>query len=207
VLQILGRSTSINVRKVLWLCAELDIPYEQEAWGSGFRSTKEPEFLALNPNALVPVIRDGDFVLWESNTICRYLAAREGRADLLPATPRERAQVEQWMDWQATGLNDAWRYAFMALVRKSPAHDDPRMVEASAASWNRSMRILEQQLARTDAYVVGQTFTLADIVLGLSTHRWFMTPIARPSMPAVEAYYARLSQRPAFMQHGRNGVP
>jgi glutathione S-transferase len=207
VLQILGRSSSINVRKVLWLCAELDLACEQEAWGAGDRSTKEPEFLALNPNGLVPVIRDGDFVLWESNTICRYLAAREGRTDLLPGTPRERAQIEQWMDWQATELNDAWRYAFMALVRKSPAHGDPRQVEASAAAWNRNMKILDDQLARTDAYVVGPAFTLADIVLGLSTHRWFMTPIERASLPAVEAYYERLSQRPPFMLHGRNGVP
>ena len=207
MLQILGRSTSINVRKVLWLCAELDLPYEQEAWGAGYRSTKEPEFLALNPNGLVPVIRDGDFVLWESNTICRYLAAREGRTDLLPGTPRERARVEQWMDWQATELNDAWRYAFMSLVRKSPAHDDPRQVEASAATWNRNMKILDEQLGRTNAYVVGPTFTLADIVLGLSTHRWFMTPIERASLPAVEAYYERLSKRPPFMLHGRNGVP
>jgi glutathione S-transferase len=207
VLQILGRSTSINVRKVLWLCAELDLPYEQEAWGAGYRPTKEPEFLALNPNGLVPVIRDRDFVLWESNTICRYLAAREGRTDLLPGTPGERAQVEQWMDWQATELNDAWRYAFMALVRKSPSHNDPRQVEASAAAWNRNMKILDDQLAHTNAYVVGRTFTLADIVLGLSTHRWFMTPIDRASLPAVEAYYERLSERPPFMLHGRNGVP
>ncbi|MGE5169426.1 MAG: glutathione S-transferase family protein [Rudaea sp.] len=207
MLQILGRSTSINVRKVLWLCGELDLRCEQEAWGSGFRSTKEPEFLALNPNGLVPVIRDGDFVLWESNTICRYLAARERRVDLLPVTPRERAGVEQWMDWQATELNDAWRYAFMALVRKSPAHDDPRRVESSVAAWNRNMEILDRQLARADAYVVGEAFTLADVVLGLSTHRWFMTPIERPRLAAVEAYYERLSQRPAFRLHGRNGVP
>jgi glutathione S-transferase len=207
MLRILGRSTSINVRKVLWLCSELELPYEQEAWGSGFRSARVPEFLALNPNGLVPVVRDGDFVLWESNTICRYLAAREGRTDLLPAAPRDRARVEQWMDWQATELNDAWRYAFMALVRKSPAHDDPRMVESSVAAWNRNMGILDRQLAHADAYVVGATFTLADIVLGLSTHRWFMTPIERASLPAVEAYYERLSQRPPFRLHGRNGVP
>jgi glutathione S-transferase len=207
MLRILGRSSSINVRKVLWLCAELDLSYEQEAWGTGFRSTKEPEFLALNPNALVPVIRDGDFVLWESNTICRYLAAREGRTDLLPAAPRARAHVEQWMDWQATALNDAWRYAVMALVRRSPTHDDPRMVESSVVAWNRDMEILDRQLARADAYVMGETFTLADIVLGLSTHRWFATPIERCSLPAVEAYYERLSERPGFRLHGRNGVP
>ena len=207
MLKILGRSTSINVRKVLWTCAELDLPYEQEAWGSGFRSTTTPEFLALNPNGLVPVIRDGDFVLWESNAICRYLAARERRHDLLPAEPAPRALVEQWMDWQATELNDAWRYAFMGLVRKSPAHADPAAIAASVVRWNRQMGILDARLAKTGAYVAGDTFTLADVGVGLSTHRWFMTPIERAALPAVEAYYERLTERPGFRQHGRNGIP
>ena len=112
------------MRKVLWLCTELGLPYEQELWGSGFKATQAPEFLALNPNALVPVIRDGDFVLWESNTICRYLAGKHGRTDLLPAEPAARARVEQWMDWMATELNTSWRHAFMGLVRKSPAFAD-----------------------------------------------------------------------------------
>ena len=90
MLKLLGKPSSINVRKVLWLCAELPLEIEHEAWGSGFRPTQTPEFLALNPNALVPVIRDGEFVLWESNTICRYLAGREGRVDLLPSSPAAR---------------------------------------------------------------------------------------------------------------------
>ncbi|HBK46617.1 MAG TPA: glutathione S-transferase, partial [Xanthomonadaceae bacterium] len=126
---------------------------------------------ALNPNALVPVLRDGGFVLWESNTICRYLAARERRGDLLPAEPRHRARVEQWMDWQATELNGAWRYAFMATVRRSPAHADPAAIAASVAAWNAAMAILDAQLARAGAWVLGDTFTLADIVLGLSVQR------------------------------------
>jgi glutathione S-transferase len=207
MLEILGRSTSINVRKVLWLCVELDLPFRQQAWGAGFRSPREPEFLALNPNALVPVIRDGDFVLWESNPICRYLAARHERRDLLPEDPAGRAMVEQWMDWQATELNAAWRYAFMGLVRASPEHQDPGAIEASVDAWNRRMRILDEQLARTGGYAAGGTFTLADIVLGLSTHRWFATPIERPALAAVEAYYERLSERPGFRLHGRNGTP
>ena len=206
MLKILGKSSSINVRKVLWLCAELDLPFEQEQWGSGFRSTETPEFLAMNPNAMVPVLKDGDLVLWESNAICRYLAARQQRTDLLPTEPAARALVEQWMDWQATELNNAWRYAFMALVRQSPAHTDSAAIDAGVATWNRHMTILEAQLERTGAYVTGSTFTLADIVLGLATHRWALTPMARPNLPAVEAYYERLSQRPGFRLHGRNGL-
>jgi glutathione S-transferase len=207
VLQILGKSTSINVRKVLWVCHEIGIPYELQPWGEGFQPTDTPEFLALNPNALVPVIRDGAFVLWESNAICRYLAAEHARADLLPAAPRERALVEQWMDWQATELNNAWRYAFMALVRQSPAHTDAAAVKASAGQWNRHMAMLDAQLQRTGDYATGPAFTLADVVLGLSVNRWFMTPIERPSLPAVAAYHERLSQRPGYRLHGRNGTP
>jgi len=207
VLQILGKSTSINVRKVLWLCAELDLAYRHEQWGTGFRSTETPEFLTLNPNALVPVIRDGDFVLWESNAICRYLAAKRDRTDLLPAEPARRALVEQWMDWQATELNNAWRYAFMALVRNSQAHLDSLAIQSSVAAWNRHMGILEAQLSKTGAYVTGDTFTLADIVLGLSTNRWFMTPMGHESLPAVAAYYDRLSEREGFRRFGRNGIP
>jgi glutathione S-transferase len=207
MLKVLGKSSSINVRKVLWLCAELELSYEQEQWGSGFQPTDSPEFLALNPNAMVPVIRDGALTLWESNTICRYLAAKHGPSDLLPAEPAARAVVEQWMDWQATELNNAWRYAFMALVRGSPAHSDKGAIEASIAAWNRHMSILADQLAKTGGYAAGDSFTLADIVLGLSTNRWLMAPMARPSLTVLDAYYDRLNERPGFRLHGRNGVP
>ncbi len=207
MLKLLGKPTSINVRKVLWLCEELGLPFELEEWGSGYRSTGDPAFLALNPNGLVPVIRDGDTVLWESNTICRYLAGREGRTDLLPREPRERARIEQWMDWQATELNNAWRYVFMARVRQSPAHADPLLIDASVREWNRHMVLLDDQLARTDAYVAGPAFSLADVVIGLSVNRWRMTPLERPELPAVAAYLRRLEERPGFRRHGANGVP
>lgn len=207
MIKVLGRPNSINVRKVLWLCDELGLAIEREDWGREYRSTDDPAFLALNPNGQVPVLVDDGFVLWESNTICRYLAARERRVDLLPQAPQERARVEQWMDWQATDLNGAWRYAFYALGRNSPAHTDPAAIAASIASWNTLMTRLDAQLARTGAYVTGAGFTLADIVLGLSTHRWLALPIERPALPAVAAYYERLTQRAAFRRHGRNGLP
>lgn len=206
-MRILGKPTSINVRKVLWTCVELGLEYSLEPWGSGFRDTNEPSFLALNPNALVPVLIDGDFVLWESNAICRYLAASRGAEWLLPSAPRARARVEQWMDWQCAELNPAWRYAHMALVRKSPAHADPAAIDASIAQWNRQMAILDAQLARTGAYVTGDEFTLADVVLGLSTHRFFAAPIERRALPAVAAYYERLTARAGFREFGRDGGP
>jgi glutathione S-transferase len=207
VLRILGKPISINVRKVLWLCEELAVPYELEPWGAGYRDTDTPEFRALNPNAMVPVLIDGDAVLWESNTICRYLSGRQGRDDLLPREPLARARVEQWMDWQVGDLNNSWRYAFMSLVRHSPAHQDPAALAAGVQGWNRHMAILEQQLHKTGEFACGDTFTLADIVLGLSTHRWFSAPIERLELPAVTAYYDRLTTRAGFRQHGRNGTP
>ena len=210
MLQLLGKPTSINVRKVLWLCEELALPLQLQPWGSGHRDTLVPEFLALNPNGLVPVLREsgpgGDFVLWESNTICRYLSTRAQRSDLLPTAPRARATVEQWMDWQATELNTAWRYAFMALVRHSPAHGEAAAVQASVVLWNRLMMLLDAALERSGAYVAGEVFTLADIVLGLSANRWAMTPMQRPTLPALQAWLGRLADRPGYRLHAANGV-
>jgi glutathione S-transferase len=201
MMRILGKASSINVRKVLWTCTELGLAFEREDWGSGFRPTQEPEFLALNPNAMVPVLVDGDVVLWESNTICRYLATRYGdggESGLLPCDASARAQVEQWMDWQATELNNAWRYAFMGLVRESRAHQDAGLIGASVDGWNRHMGILERQLEKSGAYVAGSRFTLADVVLGLSAHRWRKTPMnERPGYPAIAAWMARLEARPS----------
>jgi glutathione S-transferase len=190
MLEVIGRTSSINVRKVLWTCAELDLHFEH--------ADSAPGLLAHNPNAQVPVIRDGDFILWESNAICRYLASTQPRATLLPAEPRERARVEQWMDWQATELNTAWRYAFLALVRKSPAHADPAEIAASVESWNRHMRLLDTHFQNGGQFVTGEFFTLADVVLGLSTQRWLLSPIERPALDALHGYYQRLSVRPAF---------
>lgn len=207
MLRILGRASSINVRKVLWTCAELNLPYEREDWGTGFRSTASAEFIALNPNAMVPVLIDGDFVLWESNAICGYLATQYPLDELLPTAPRERALVEQWMGWQATELNSAWRYVFTARVRNSPSHTDESAIALSEAQWNHCMALLDRQLERTGAYVTGACFSLADVVLGLSVNRWYLTPMQRPELPAVAAYYERLGERPGFQVHGRNGEP
>ena len=207
-LTLLGKASSINVRKVLWTAEELGLTLPREDWGSGFRDTHDPAFLALNPNAMVPVLRDGDFVLWESNSICRYLAAREGRSDLVGATPRERAQVEQWMDWQATELNNSWRTVFMGRVRGSLAHQDPLALRAGEAVWARHMRILDAHLAASGPYVCGERFTLADVVLGLSEQRWRLTPLdERPALPGVDAWRMRLAERPAHRRHVDNGLP
>ena len=202
-LRVLGRTTSINVRKVLWTADELRLAYEREDWGKPLRDPHEPEFLALNPNAQVPVIVEDGFVLWESHAIMRYLAETHPSGGLLPADARERAVVDQWLTWQATELNPTWNYAFRALARKLPGYDDPARVAESSRRWAEKMAILEAQLQGTGAFAAGDVFSLADISLGLSVHRWFKTPIERPELPAVAAYYERLGAR----SHGATWMP
>jgi glutathione S-transferase len=185
----------------------LQLPFEQEDWGAGFRSTETADFLALNPNATVPVIKDGDFVLWESNSIIRYLASRYGGARLYPADPQARARVDQWIDWQASELNRSWSYAFLALVRKSPVHQDAEAIKASSANWTRHIGMLDRQLEATGAFIAGRDFSLADIPIGLSLNRWFSTPLDHPHFPAVSDYFQRLTDRPGFLAYCRNGTP
>lgn len=205
VIKILGRSNSINVRKLLWVCDELKIPYQREEWGREFRSPQEALFLQLNPNATIPVLIDNDFVLWQSNSIIRYLANQYAGQQLYPIDAKRRALIDQWIDWQGIELNNSWTYALMNLVRHSPEHQDTALVEKSILSWNHLMHILDQQLAKTNAYIIDEHFSLADIVIGLSVQRWYLTPFHKPDYQNVQAYYQRLSQRDAFMRWGNNG--
>jgi glutathione S-transferase len=207
-MRILGRISSINVRKVLWTSDEIGLSYAlEDRWGTPDAPTASAEFVAINPNSLVPVIEDENGVLWESNTICRYLAAKSGRSDLLPQTASARARVEMWMDWQATDLNEAWRYAFLALARRQTGYSDPARIDESARRWNETMRILDRRLAETELYVAGENFTLADIVLGLSAHRWRMTPIDHAPAPSIARWLRRLEERPAFARYAPPETP
>jgi glutathione S-transferase len=196
MLRVLGRVTSINVRKVLWAAGEMGIGYEREDWGKPVRDPKVPEFLALNPNGQVPVIIDEGFVLWESQAILRYLAEKTG-SDLLPSDPLERALVDQWLTWQVTELNPSWAYIVPAKLRNDPPNPDPKRLAEAAAKWTRTMRILEGQLERGDGFVANGRFSLADIVIGLSTHRWKAVAFDKPELPAVDAHYAKMRARPA----------
>ncbi len=207
MLVIYGKETSINVRKVLWLCDELDIDFLREDIGENHNVSHSPQLLKMNPNGMVPVIRDNDFVLWESNSILRYLANSRQAEDVYPGEPQSRARTDQWMDWQATELNTSWRYAFTALVRQSPAHQDPLLLAAACKGWNYTMGILNQQLEKTGRYVAGERFTLADIPIGLAVNRWYETPLERPDFPAIRRYYQRLTERQGYVRWGRNGTP
>jgi glutathione S-transferase len=206
MLKVLGRVTSINARKVLWALDEMGVAYEREDWGVPLRDPRTPEFLKLNPNAQVPVIIDDGFVLWESGAILRYLADRH-RSGLWPADAQERALVDQWVTWQATELNPAWSYAVPALLRKNPAFNDADRIAQSIGSWTKEMRILEAQLARGGGFVANGRFSLADIVMALSTHRWLMTPFDHAGLPAVEAHYRAMQGRSAGARYLGEGTP
>jgi glutathione S-transferase len=180
MLKIYGYAQSINVRKVLWTCAELNLLFIREEWGGGHRSTREPTFTRLNPVGMVPVVDDDGVIVWESNAVVRYLCASRGRTDLLPSEAAARARVEQWMDWQASDFNNSWRVAFQGLVRKNPSFQDPQAIAASSQAFSRMVGIIDAVLERTGAYVAGEHFTAADIVIGLSLLRWKSIPMSRP---------------------------
>ena len=207
-MKILGRVSSINVRKVLWAADELGLRYAREDWGLPLRDPKVADFLALNPNAQVPVlVEDGGFALWESHAIIRYLSERGGVHRLMPPGAHAAAIADQWLTWGATELNPAWSYAFSALVRRTPGFDDASEIETSRRRWIARMQILDARLGETGAFAGGAEFSLADITLGLSVHRWLGTPIERPALPHVDAYYARLLTRPAALPWLDPGVP
>ncbi len=207
MLKIYGRANSINVRKVLWTVEEIGLPYTREDWGRGYRPTSDPEFLKLNPFAVVPVIDDDGFILRESHAISRYLATKHGRTDLYPTDPKTRAQVEAWMDWGQTDLYRGVRAPFLGLVAKLPAFQDQKLIEEGVADWTDQMQRLDAHLSEHGPYLMGDSFTLADVPVGLIVNRWFGVPFDKPELKAVSAYYDRLAERPAYRLHGRNGTP
>lgn len=198
LMRILGRVTSINVRKVLWTAGELGLAYEREDWGMPIKDPKVPEFLALNPNGQVPVlVEDDGSVLWESNAIMAYLTQKTGDETLFPTDLSGRGQVLQWLFWQATELNPPWGYAVNALIRNTPGYDDPAKIADSMQRWTTVMAILEGHLNGGCQFVAGDGFTIADIAIALSIHRWMMIPHDKARFDAIAAYYERLKARPA----------
>ena len=197
MLRIWGRSNSINVQKVLWCCEELDIRYQRVNVGGPFGGNKEPEYLRLNPNGLVPTISDGGFVLWESNVIVRYLAAKHGMGTLCPEDLAERADADRWMDWQMGTLWASFRPVFIGLVRTPPEERDQANIAAAIEKTAESWAILDAHLTDRD-YVTGLSLTMADIPLGVTAYRWFTLDIERPPMPNLKAWYERLCARAPY---------
>lgn len=199
MLKILGRATSSNVQKVLWFCDEDGIDYEHDNdIGGAFGRNDQPEYLAMNPNGKVPTVIDDSFVLWESNSIVRYLA-RKHKSALYPSELEARHLVERWMDWQLSVLALHQGTVLGGLIRTKPEDRDMAAIGASQRGWADGMAILDAHLADNE-YVGGEAFTIADIPLGSIIHRWFNLDFEKPDMPHVRRWYDLISERPAVQK-------
>jgi glutathione S-transferase len=200
-LKIWGRANSVNVQKVLWCLAELDLGYERINAGMAFGRNRDPDYLAMNPNGRVPTLVDGDFVLWESNSIMRYLVSAYGAdSPLYPQAPRRRAGVDRWLDWTLSTVQPVDRPVFWALVRTPVEQRDmvaiQKDVDAEAVQW----QIADAQLA-SRRFIEGDDFTLADIAIGAYARRWFgVEGVSKPQLPHLERWFAQFASRPGFQQ-------
>jgi glutathione S-transferase len=201
VIKIWGRKTSSNVQKVMWAVGEIGLAHERIDVGGPFGKNREPEYLALNPNGLVPTLEEEDgFVLWESNAIVRYLAARHRAGVLEPSDLRERARAGQWMDWQLTTASPAQAACFWGLIRTPPEQRDHAAIEQSKKNSTAAMTILDAELAKS-AYVAGNAFSYGDIPVGIVAYRYRALVPERPALLNFERWYAAISARRAFKDH------
>jgi glutathione S-transferase len=200
MLKVWGRKNSANVQKAMWAIGELALAHERIDIAGAFGRNHEPAYLRLNPNGLVPTLEDGDLVLWESNTIVRYLASLHGQGTLEPADPKARAQASQWMDWQLSVLGPAIHATFWGLVRTPPEKRDLAAIADSKTKTTAAIEILDAQLAKT-AYVAGDAFSMGDIPVGIFGYRFHALVTERPPLPHFERWFAAISGRPAFHDH------
>jgi glutathione S-transferase len=200
VITIWGRTTSLNVQKVLWCCDELGIAYKRIDWAGSFGGNDDPVYRAMNPNGRVPTIKDGDEIVWESNTILRYLCAKHGGARLLPTEPYARSRIERWMDWQLASLNPYMTALLLGYYRTPAEKRDAAPLEKARQQAAEQWTIVERELEKRPFLASGE-LTLADIGNGILAHRWHSYPITRPELPALRAWYERLAERPGFKAH------
>jgi glutathione S-transferase len=201
MLKIWGRATSSNVQKVLWCCAELDIPFERVDLGGPFGGNRDPEYLGMNPNGLVPTVKDDGLIMWESNTICRYLAATRNGERLYPKDPVSRTHVERWMDWQLAVVGPPMGQLLFGLIRTKPEARDQAAIEAARRRALAAWMIVDDEIKDRGPYLAGPELSLAEIVLGTQIYRWFAFPIERPTLDNLRAWYDRLRQRSGFKTH------
>jgi glutathione S-transferase len=200
MLKIWGRANSINVQKVLWAADELGLKFERVDAGGAFGVTDTPQYLAMNPNKVVPTIQDGDVTIWESNSIVRYLGATYGAGKLWPSDPKVRALADRWMDWQLSTISEPMRIAFWGLVRTPPEKRDMAAIGAAAMQAGELLRRLDDWLAGK-RYVAGAEFSIGDIPVGCFAYRWYALPIERPELANVRGWYERLRERAPYMKH------
>jgi glutathione S-transferase len=200
MLEIWGRTNSINVQKVMWTVGELGLQHVRHDAGGAFGVVDTDDYAAMNPNRLVPTVRDGDLVLWESHAIVRYLTAKYDAGGLWPTDIAARAISDRWMDWMSTTLNDPMRVVFWGLIRTPPEERDHAAIKANAVTLGKAFFVLDAALDGRE-YVAGDRLTMGDIPVGCATYRYFGLDVDRPALPNVEAWYERLAEKPAFREH------
>ena len=200
MLEIWGRPYSSNVIPVIWTTNELALDYTLQLAGGSFGKLDTDAYAQINPNRMIPAIRDGDFALWESLSIIRYLCDRYGAGGLSPADPQVRATADQWMEWSASRAFTPVIYLFFATVRTEPDNRDETRIAALRDEAHEALTILDRHLAGC-AYVCGDQFTMGDIPLGCIAYRYFNLAVERPALPNVESWYRRLGERPHYRKH------
>jgi glutathione S-transferase len=200
-LTVWGRPNSVNVQKVLWCLSELELPYHRIDAGMQFGKNDQPEYLAMNPNGRVPTLVDGSYMLWESNSIMRYLCLAYGEGSpIYPAAPRQRAGVDRWLDWTLSTLQPVDRPVFWAMVRTPPEKRDMAAIQKDADAEAEVWRIADAHLA-SQPFIEGEQFTIADIAIGAFARRWFgVEGLTKPRLSNLERWFAEISARPGFVQ-------
>lgn len=205
MIKMWGRNTSSNVQKAMWAVGELKLPCERIDVGGAYGKTKEPFYLAMNPNSLVPTLEEEDgFTLWESNSVVRYLSAKHGGV-LEPEDAKDRALASQWMDWQLSVMGPAITPVFWGLIRTPPEKRDQAAIDAGKAKTTDAAKILDAQLAKT-RFLAGDAFSYGDIPVGVMVRRYVELVPERPAMPNLERWYGELAARAPFKEHC-GGIP
>lgn len=201
MLSIWGRNTSSNVQIVMWAVAELGLEHRRIDWGGAFGGTDDPEYRGMNPNGLIPTIRDGDLVVWESGAILRYLAARYGDDVFWPRDPVERAPLDMWAEWIKTSFAPTLTgQVFWQLIRTPEAQRDRATIDDGVAKLKRLAMLLDGRLGE-GPYLNGDRPCFADIMVGHVLYRYFTLDFQRADTPNLAAYYRRLQERPAYRDH------
>lgn len=200
MLEILGRKNSSNVIPVMWTVGELKLEHVRRNIGGTFGGLDSSEYGAINPNRLVPAMNDNGFILWESNSIIRYLCRQYGDGSLCPADPQQRALADQWMEWFKSTVMPSLFPAFWGLIRTPEEEQNHEQISASARLTGEKLKILDRHL-ENKRFVLGDDFTMADIPLGAILYRYYHLNIERPSLPNIEAWYNQLQQRDSYRTH------
>lgn len=201
MLKIWGRNTSSNVQKAMFAIGELKLPHERIDIGGAFGKNREPTYLAMNPNGLVPTLEEEDgFLLWESNAIIRYLAAKHGAGSLMPSDQRTRALADKWMDWQLSVLGPAITPVFWGMIRTPPEQRDHKAIADGKVKSTAAVKMLDEQFAKTP-YAAGDAFSMGDIPIAIMCYRYRELVTERPAFPHFERWYAAIAARQAFRNH------